>query len=90
MSPSGRDVYVVSSGAGALVHFCADETTGELFAVGWSANDTTPLSGASSVAVDSTNSRVFVVSASNNTLWVLDISEETDGNGCALLELQVR
>lgn len=41
------------------------------------------------VAVDSVNSRVFVTSAVNDTLWIFNILEVTNDDGCALLELQV-
>lgn len=30
VSPSGKDVYVASYNPGALVHFCVDESSGEL------------------------------------------------------------
>lgn len=92
VSPSGRDVYVASSNPGSLTHFCADSTTGELVAIESImilVTDTqSRLDGASSVAVDPNNNHLYVASAANGALWVLDISDETDEEGCALLEWQ--
>eukprot|EP00903_Cladosiphon_okamuranus_P021372 g19642.t1 len=91
VSPSGMDVYVASSSPGALAHFCMNGNSGELESVAWEENETPTdlnLDGASSVAVNPANSRVFVASTANDTLWVLNVIRDAGSDGCSVLELQ--
>ncbi|CAN0452790.1 unnamed protein product [Ectocarpus fasciculatus] len=46
-------------------------------------------SACTQVTVNPDNSRVFVASTANDTLWVLDVIGDAGSDGCSVLELQV-
>lgn len=68
VSPSGRDVYVAASNPGALVHFCVDQSTGEVEVVARGGNATVALAldGASWVSENRHHFLPFMVVRCNH------------------------